>query len=285
MIQPKVTANYLHPHEHIGVMTHPMHVNHQYVLSKAISNPQLAAPCVLDYGCGAGEVVESGRKMGLEIYGTDVFYERGHVKAEIERKGLMGFVRVIEKGIIPFPDNFFDFVISNQVFEHIQDIDGSLMEINRVLKPGGKFLCLFPSKECFIEWHGGVPFLHWFSKDSRVRFYYAFVLRGIGFGYFKDDKSISHWVSDFIEWLDKFTYYQNKSAILKIFGRYFEVSLIEHDLVTFRLNHSGMGRLAKFSQLDLVLPISSEIFRRVGGLVIFSCKPLNQTQVGNEKMG
>ena len=264
-------------------MTQPLHVNHQYILSKAIADSQQAAPRILDYGCGAGEVVEEGRRIGLEIYGVDVFYERGNVKAEVKRKGLMSFVGVIENGIIPFPDGFFDFVVSNQVFEHIQDIDETLVEINRVMKPGAKFLCLFPSKECIREGHCGIPFLHRFSKNSRVRFYYAFVLRGIGFGYFKGNKSIEQWANDSITWLDKFTFYQNKSAILKSFRRYFEVSLIEHDYVSYRLNISGMGRSAKISQLDLIRPISSELFRRVGGLVIFCRKRRSEAQVDDVK--
>ena len=46
-------------------MAQPRHVNHQYLLSKAIADSQLTAPRILDYGCGAGEVVEEGRRISI----------------------------------------------------------------------------------------------------------------------------------------------------------------------------------------------------------------------------
>ena len=49
-----------------------------------------------------------------------------------------------------FDDNTFDFVISNQVFEHIRYPLDSYKEIARVLKPGG-ILCYFPNKSCCMR--------------------------------------------------------------------------------------------------------------------------------------
>lgn len=40
---------------------------------------------------------------------------------------------------LQFPDNYFDVVISLATFEHISDLESSLKEIKRVLKPFGKF--------------------------------------------------------------------------------------------------------------------------------------------------
>ncbi len=48
---------------------------------------------------------------------------------------------------LPIPDSQYDCVISLNTFEHIYNLDGSLSELARVLKPGGS---------CFIE----VPFLY-----------------------------------------------------------------------------------------------------------------------------
>jgi SAM-dependent methyltransferase len=254
-------------------MTAVLAANHQYLLNKCLSDSGLARPRILDFGCGAGEVIEAGRSRDIEIYGAEVFYEGGDTRAEIERKGLMDLVGVIENGTIPFPDGFFDYVISNQVFEHIQDIDEMLREIHRILKPGGKFFAHFPSRECFREGHCGVPFLHRFSKKSRVRSSYAVVMRGIGFGYFKGDKSVAQWAEDFLAWLDTYTFYRDKKEISTCFGRYFEVSFIEHDYVAYRLKTLGIAPLASISQTRLVRPISSEVFRRISGVVISSYKP------------
>ena len=49
---------------------------------------------------------------------------------------------------LPFHDNYFDAVISNAVFEHIENIPGVLKELNRIAKPGAIFhilIHLYPS--------------------------------------------------------------------------------------------------------------------------------------------
>ena len=51
----------------------------------------------------------------------------------------------------------FDVVVSNSVLEHVRDIDGALLEIHRVLKPGGASLHFFPPMGKPIEPHVFVP--------------------------------------------------------------------------------------------------------------------------------
>jgi SAM-dependent methyltransferase len=46
---------------------------------------------------------------------------------------------------LPFPDQFFNIVVANCVIEHIANLDGTLSEISRVLRPGGRFLFGVPS--------------------------------------------------------------------------------------------------------------------------------------------
>lgn len=41
---------------------------------------------------------------------------------------------------LPYADHVFDVVMANHVLYHLEDIDGGLEEIKRVLKPGGKML-------------------------------------------------------------------------------------------------------------------------------------------------
>lgn len=49
---------------------------------------------------------------------------------------------------IPYPSDTFDFVIANNVMEHIANPHGVYREVYRVLKPGGRFLFKTPNK-----WH------------------------------------------------------------------------------------------------------------------------------------
>jgi len=55
-----------------------------------------------------------------------------------------------------FPSNYFDYVVSFQVIEHIEDDRFFLEEINRVLKPGGKVIITTPNRKLSLTrnpWH------------------------------------------------------------------------------------------------------------------------------------
>jgi SAM-dependent methyltransferase len=101
---------------------------------------------ILDWGCGAGEVVSHGRAAGFQAFGCDFDTTAEHCS------------RIESPYRLPYPDAHFDVVISNQVLEHVMDYDSSLAELARVLKPGGAFLHMFPSRWIPIEPHVFVPF-------------------------------------------------------------------------------------------------------------------------------
>jgi SAM-dependent methyltransferase len=265
-----------------------LHVNYLYLLSKATLAAREHWPVVLDYGCGRGEIIVEGRKAGLAIYGAEVFYEGGNTRTEVEKQGWLGtVVREIENGIIAFENNFFDLVISNQVLEHVEDLDAVLHEIHRVLKPGGVFLCLFPTKDSIREGHCGLPFIHWFPKHSRLRYFYALALRRMGLGYFKGDKSASQWACDFLHWLDRFTHYRSMETIFANFRKYFEISLMEDDYITFRLETHRRMLLSRILQLPFMRSMGGILFRRMNGVVILARKSDNSDQTllkGNRRV-
>jgi SAM-dependent methyltransferase len=194
---------------------------------------------VLDYGCGAGQIVQELRKKNINAFGCDVFYEGGDFSKFLDAE-LVGdrIIRRIEENIIPFEDASFDFVINNQVMEHVENLDDVLAEIHRVLKPGGLILSLFPDKGVWREGHCGIPFLHWFPKGSRTSIYYAAAFRTLGFGHYKKGKSIMQWSRDFREWLDKWTYYRSRREINSTYTKYFgDIKHIEDFWLQLRLGN------------------------------------------------
>ena len=102
---------------------------------------------ILDYGCGSWRIPESIAKYDFkEVVGLDYFSDakmseyKNHLTCS--NAGLATYTK---PGIIPFDDNTFDVVTSLCVLEHIIDIEDSLNEIDRVLKPGGYFIAEFPN--------------------------------------------------------------------------------------------------------------------------------------------
>jgi SAM-dependent methyltransferase len=95
---------------------------------------------LLDFGCGSKPyksifIVD-------EYVGVD-FVNEGHPHDDEQ-------IDVYYDGkTIPFPDNSFDSILCSEVFEHIFNLSEILVELNRVLKPGGKILitCPFVWKE------------------------------------------------------------------------------------------------------------------------------------------
>ena len=53
----------------------------------------------------------------------------------------------VEQDKWPFPDNYFDCIYSTSLMEHLEYPQKYLYEAKRVLKPGGKILCLIPDWE------------------------------------------------------------------------------------------------------------------------------------------
>jgi SAM-dependent methyltransferase len=92
---------------------------------------------ILDIGCGDGHfgsvVFPGGAEVGLDPRMADL--------AEAAARGVYRLHVAADSGAMPFPRASFASVVSNCVFEHIPDIDVTVAEISRVLKPGGTFAC------------------------------------------------------------------------------------------------------------------------------------------------
>jgi SAM-dependent methyltransferase len=255
----------------------PMHPNYEYLLDFIQrAHPQPETGRFLDYGCGSATVVMEARQRGLEFFGADVFYAASTARAEVAARGLLGdIVREIHGGCLPFPDAYFDMVVNNQVFEHVEQMASALQEIARVLKPGGILLSLFPSQAIVLEPHWGIPLLHRFPKTSRWRFYYLWFWRAIGLGYRKKDTSIRAWVDNVCQWMDTYTYYRSNEEIDALFQHVFPaVEHLEADYLSYKLRSWRWVCLSirLFSRTRFGQAIVKNLIRRFESTVIKATK-------------
>ena len=228
--------------------------NYQFCAQWVASQSTLASPRVLDYGCGAGEILKELQMSNAQAYGCDIFYGGADRLSSVPTKLLEdGVIRVMEGSTIPFDANSFDYVINNQVMEHVENLDTVLAEIHRVLKPGGVVLSLFPSKDVWHEGHCGIPFLHRLPR-GRTRLYYAAGSRALGLGYGKDKyKGVMCWSQHWCEYLDKWTYYRKRREIDSTYRKYFnDIQHIEDYWIQMRTGKK-LPRLSGLASIQRIL--------------------------------
>ena len=253
-----------------------MDVTNRFVLDFAARYArQHDAARVLDFGCGSGRVVRAGLDAGLAISGADVYYGGSKTRAEAEQDGLLGSaIREVRNGRLDFADETFDLVVNNQVMEHVEDLDWVLGEIFRVLRPGGTVLSIFPSRDVFREGHIGIPFAHWFKRGSQLRLLYAWGLRCLGMGTWKEEApTCRQWAVDKLAWIDNYTHYRSRREIRSSFDRRFSNELRESDYIRFRLmDQPGRQAVAWLVELPGIAPVARAVFRKLAFLVMVSKK-------------
>lgn len=118
----------------MGLMVNPFyHARRGLHLAIAGMAPRIEGR-LLDVGCGRKpyrNLFAATEYVGMEI---DTPENRANKQADCFYDGTC----------FPFPDQYFDGVICNQVLEHVFTPDLFLTEIERVLKPGGKLLLTVP---------------------------------------------------------------------------------------------------------------------------------------------
>ncbi len=140
---------------------------------------------ILDFGCGRGETIIQLQELGWNAYGADinpVYVQNG--KPMLRNRGLPAddlLVCIDGAGRTPFPDHSFHFVFSQQVFEHVADLQVVAKELHRLLVRGGLALHVFPARFMFFEPHVRMPFVHWLPKNNARRAAIGCWLR-FGFG-------------------------------------------------------------------------------------------------------
>lgn len=129
---------------------------------------------VFEDGCGVGSYMAHLQTNTNSTFGLDVEFER-----TLEAKQINDHVLCGVGEHLPFPENSFDLILSNEVIEHVQSDREAISEIVRTLKPGGRLTIFCPNRGYGFEthgifWHGqyhfgNIPFVNYLPRKLRDR--------------------------------------------------------------------------------------------------------------------
>jgi SAM-dependent methyltransferase len=122
---------------------------------------------ILDYGSGGGQTVIYLRLLGYNVYGVCLSpKERGNIIAQGLGLGNDIFESYNGKNL-PYKDQTFDLVYSEQVLEHVLDIESYYSESSRVLKKNGSSFFMFPTRLTPYDTHSRTWIIHYFPRIIR----------------------------------------------------------------------------------------------------------------------
>ena len=133
-IKEKILKNTFCPTIPWGLVN-PFFINRKLLAETIESEAQHLHGKILDYGCGSKPYKSLFRfydYIGIDIENAG----HPHTNEDIDL--------FFDGKTIPFEDGTFDSCFSSEVLEHVFDIDKSLAEIKRVLRPNGKILITTP---------------------------------------------------------------------------------------------------------------------------------------------
>ncbi|QQG42230.1 MAG: class I SAM-dependent methyltransferase [Candidatus Woesebacteria bacterium] len=130
-----------------------------------LNHKNLKSFLVLDIGCSSGIITREIAKHSRKVIGIDV---DGNAikKAAVDFRSVKNLKFRVAKGEkIPFRKNFFDIVFCNQVYSYVSNPHKMMLEIKRVLKPGG--ICLFTGDNLLrpVEPLYRLPFIRLLPKN------------------------------------------------------------------------------------------------------------------------
>jgi SAM-dependent methyltransferase len=100
---------------------------------------------ICDVGCGSGELLGDLRALGHDVLGIEPSADGRTATAARGVKVLDGTAESLPEGC---PTEAFDVVVMIQSLEHCLDPIRAIENVNRLLKPGGTFVCEVPNAGC-----------------------------------------------------------------------------------------------------------------------------------------
>lgn len=111
---------------------------------------------VLEIGTGSGYGIEYIAQNSTKFITIDKHRPTSLSNETLICSDQVRFIKMKVPPLLNVPDNYFDFVISFQVIEHIKDDSEFIKEAYRVLKPGGRLILTTPNIKSSLTrnpWH------------------------------------------------------------------------------------------------------------------------------------
>ena len=124
---------------------------HQFALKHSKENDD-----VLEVGCGFGHLAKLLVDNKRKYFGVDISDKSAKYCISL---GYTCFQSDIIE--LPFPNNSFDCIVALEVIEHIPDVNKGIIEMIRVLKPGGKLIITTPIGYNFDNEGKSLHINHW----------------------------------------------------------------------------------------------------------------------------
>ena len=165
--------------------------------------PLLQGKVALDLGCftGGRSIAWAERYELAKVYGIDIKQHYIDAATQFAKvKGVQSEFRLGKGELLPFEDDKFDAILSFDVFEHVQNVEQTLLECNRVLKKNGHLFLVFPGYFHPIEHHlslvTNIPCVHYFFKGQTLIAAYNEILEERGdetYWYRRNSPNLASW--------------------------------------------------------------------------------------------
>jgi SAM-dependent methyltransferase len=130
---------------------------------------------VLENGCGVGMYVERLLPHARSVVGLEYDLERAE-QAHMRSPHIL----CAASEYLPFREASFDIILSHEVLEHVQDDRTAIVEMVRVVRPGGRMIIFVPNRGYPFETHGiylrgkyrfgNIPLVNYLPKFLRNKF-------------------------------------------------------------------------------------------------------------------
>lgn len=123
---------------------------------------------VLDGGCGLGDVAALLSQAADRVIASDLSWE--NVRRASDNLVPVASASVVQAAAerLPFDDGSLDTVVLADVIEHVFSVGEALREIARVLRPGGRVVCVTPIRATLRAWRTFDEAMHLLARLGRA---------------------------------------------------------------------------------------------------------------------